>query len=160
MSNSVYYWQARSWVATELKVDPDTSVNLFETTIRVLGGLLAAFHLSNGDKVMLYKAASLALRLLPAFNSESGDPSPSLPVPCPTLNCWGFTSAALRWKIQSTFKHMQAINVAAQALQAFYLYSRRSKCSVGIPMHCSAIMGDSHGVPVDSETEQKQAYPR
>jgi len=64
--------QARTWVATELKVDPDTSVNLFETTIRVLGGLLAAFHLSNGDKVMLYKAAALALRLLPAFNSETG----------------------------------------------------------------------------------------
>ena len=64
--------QARNWVATELHVDPDQAVNLFETTIRVLGGLLAAFHLSNGDKVMLYKAASLALRLLPAFNSESG----------------------------------------------------------------------------------------
>ena len=65
--------QARNWVAKDLQVDPDTAVNLFETTIRVLGGLLAAFHLSNGDKVMLYKAASLALRMLPAFGSESGD---------------------------------------------------------------------------------------
>lgn len=71
--------QARNWVATDLHVDPDIAVNLFETTIRVLGGLLAAFHLSNGDKVLLYKAASLAVRLLPAFGSESGD-SLSLPL--------------------------------------------------------------------------------
>ena len=67
--------QARNWVAQDLKVDPDKAVNLFETTIRVVGGLLAAFHLSNGDMVMLYKAASLALRLLPAFGSATGDSS-------------------------------------------------------------------------------------
>ena len=53
-------------------VDPDKSVNLFETTIRVVGGLLAAFHLSGGDSVMLHKAASLSLRLLPAFDSPTG----------------------------------------------------------------------------------------
>ena len=65
-------FQARHWVAKDLRLDPDVSVNLFETTIRALGGLLAAFHLSNGDKVMLYKAASLALRLLPAFGTHTG----------------------------------------------------------------------------------------
>ncbi|EIE20577.1 hypothetical protein COCSUDRAFT_48568 [Coccomyxa subellipsoidea C-169] len=43
--------EARDWVDTSLKVDPDMDVNLFETTIRVLGGLLAAFHLSAGDQV-------------------------------------------------------------------------------------------------------------
>lgn len=56
----------------DLKLDPDKAVNLFETTIRIVGGLLAAFHLSHGDPVMLYKATSLALRLLPAFNSPTG----------------------------------------------------------------------------------------
>ena len=66
------FLQARKWVAFELKLDPDKAVNLFETTIRIVGGLLAAFHLSHGDKTMLYKAASLALRLLPAFDSPSG----------------------------------------------------------------------------------------
>ena len=64
-------------MAKDLKLDPDVAVNLFETTIRVLGGLLAAFHLSSGDKVMLYKAASLAMRLLPAFGSDSGKQSES-----------------------------------------------------------------------------------
>ena len=56
----------------ELKVDPPTDVNLFETTIRVLGGLLAAFHLSAGDQALLYAAADLGARLAVAFASESG----------------------------------------------------------------------------------------
>ena len=47
-------------------------VNLFETTIRVLGGLLAAFHLSGGDQLFLAKAAELGIRLEPAFDSPSG----------------------------------------------------------------------------------------
>lgn len=45
------FQEARNWVDTSLRLDPDMDVNLFETTIRVLGGLLAAFHLSAGDQV-------------------------------------------------------------------------------------------------------------
>lgn len=44
------------------------SVNVFETTIRVLGGLLAAFHLS-GEEVLLQKADDLGRRLAKAFDS-------------------------------------------------------------------------------------------
>ena len=55
-----------------LGVDPDKSVNLFETTIRVLGGLLAAFHLSAGDQMFLFKAADLGSRLAAAFGSDTG----------------------------------------------------------------------------------------
>lgn len=44
------------------------SVNVFETTIRVLGGLLAAFHLS-GEEVLLEKADNLGRRLAKAFES-------------------------------------------------------------------------------------------
>jgi mannosyl-oligosaccharide alpha-1,2-mannosidase len=45
-------------------------VNLFETTIRVLGGLLSAHHLSRGkdeDSVFLEKAEELGRRMLPAL---------------------------------------------------------------------------------------------
>ena len=45
------FLEARNWVENSLVVNPDLDVNLFETTIRVLGGLLAAFHLSAGDQV-------------------------------------------------------------------------------------------------------------
>lgn len=46
---------ARAWVDQYLKFDVNREVNLFEVTIRVLGGLLSAFHLS-GDKLFLSKA--------------------------------------------------------------------------------------------------------
>ena len=46
-------------------------VNLFETTIRVLGGLLSAFHLS-AERIFLDKAKDLGQRLMGAFTSASG----------------------------------------------------------------------------------------
>ncbi|PVG00778.1 seven-hairpin glycosidase [Serendipita vermifera] len=45
----------------------------FETTIRYLGGLLSAYHLT-GDPVLLQKADELGETLLPAFNTPSKIP--------------------------------------------------------------------------------------
>lgn len=45
-------------------------MNLFETTIRVLGGLQSAFLLSGGDRVFLYSALDLGLRLSVRFTLE------------------------------------------------------------------------------------------
>ena len=41
------YAEARSWVAEKLNFNVNKDVNLFETTIRVLGGLLSTYHLTN-----------------------------------------------------------------------------------------------------------------
>ena len=49
--------EARDWVEKELNFDEANDVNLFECTIRVLGGLLSAFHLSQ-DHMFLTKAVS------------------------------------------------------------------------------------------------------
>ncbi len=38
------------------------SLQVFETTIRVLGGLLSSFYLSGGDKALLDKAVDLGER--------------------------------------------------------------------------------------------------
>ena len=66
--------RARDWVEHSLSFsDKDKDVNLFETTIRVLGGLLSTFHLS-GDKIFLEKAKGLGDRLMGAFSSPSGIP--------------------------------------------------------------------------------------
>ncbi|KAI0228052.1 Endoplasmic reticulum mannosyl-oligosaccharide 1,2-alpha-mannosidase [Lamellibrachia satsuma] len=65
--------EARGWVAKELNFDAANDVNLFECTIRVLGGLLSAYHLS-GDDMFLHKATDLGDRLLAAFNSPSAVP--------------------------------------------------------------------------------------
>ncbi|XP_027918390.1 mannosyl-oligosaccharide 1,2-alpha-mannosidase MNS1-like isoform X2 [Vigna unguiculata] len=62
-----------TWVAESLSFDKSIEVSVFETTIRVLGGLLSAYDLS-GDKVFLEKAREIADRLLPAWNTPSGIP--------------------------------------------------------------------------------------
>lgn len=50
--------EAKSWVENHLRFNLNRDVNLFEVTIRVLGGLLSAYHLS-GDKMFLNKAVSI-----------------------------------------------------------------------------------------------------
>merc|ERR1711871_889676 len=65
--------RARDWVDKTLNFNIDEDVNLFETTIRVLGGLLSA-HALTDDAVFLDKATDLAKRLLPAFKTKSGVP--------------------------------------------------------------------------------------
>ena len=69
--------QARQWVSKSLNYDQDKPVNVFETTIRMLGGLLSAHYLSQ-DKIYLEKAVDLADRLLGAFESPTGIPYASV----------------------------------------------------------------------------------
>lgn len=49
--------EAREWISTNFDLDRYKDVNLFETTIRVLGGFLSAYHLSD-DSLFLDKAVS------------------------------------------------------------------------------------------------------
>ncbi|KAF9273115.1 mannosyl-oligosaccharide alpha-1,2-mannosidase [Mortierella alpina] len=66
--------EARAWVRDELDFDQDGEVNLFETTIRILGGLLSAYDQSDHDNIFLIKAVDLANRLMGAFQTPSGIP--------------------------------------------------------------------------------------
>ena len=65
-------------MAKDLEFDSARRINLFETTIRVVGGLLSAFQLS-GDNVFLVRAEELVQKMLPAFEPpdtcerDSGD---------------------------------------------------------------------------------------
>ena len=61
------------WVKTNLDFDVDGDVSVFETSIRIVGGLLSAHH-ACGDAVLLEKARDLADRLLPAFATPTGMP--------------------------------------------------------------------------------------
>lgn len=81
---------AREWMSTTLTYDQDHDVSTFETTIRMLGGLLTAHYLSStfpemapvadtlGDDLYLEKASDLADRLLGAYDSKSGVPFASV----------------------------------------------------------------------------------
>jgi endoplasmic reticulum Man9GlcNAc2 1,2-alpha-mannosidase len=85
---------AREWITNSLTFDQDHEVNTFETTIRMLGGLLSAHYLSTeypdmaplaeshagapGEDLYLEKAVDLAERLLGAYESNSGVPYASV----------------------------------------------------------------------------------
>jgi hypothetical protein len=76
---------AREWVSTTLDYNKDQDVNTFETTIRMLGGLLSAHYLQETlpgmkptnpkyEDLFLEKADDLADRLTGAYESPSGVP--------------------------------------------------------------------------------------
>lgn len=65
--------KTREYIVKNLSFDKDISVQNFEITIRVLGGLLSAYQITN-DKRLLNLADDLGTRLLPVFNSPTGLP--------------------------------------------------------------------------------------
>lgn len=85
---------ARNWIQNSLRYNQDHDVNTFETTIRMLGGLLSAHYLSTsypdlapikdddagslGEDLYIEKATDLAERLLGAFDSKTGIPYASV----------------------------------------------------------------------------------
>lgn len=71
--------EAKEWVRDKLDFSRCGNVNLFETTIRVLGGLLGAEALT-GDTLFLEKARDLGNRLLLAFTGNG------VPVPYSDIN--------------------------------------------------------------------------
>lgn len=64
---------ARKYITENLSFDKDISVQNFEITIRILGGLLSAYQMT-GDKKLLALAEDLGTRLLPVFDSPTGIP--------------------------------------------------------------------------------------
>lgn len=97
------FQEARNWVAEKLTFETNRDVNLFECTIRILGGLLSAFHLSK-DKVFLTKAQDLGDRLMPAFRSGS-------PIPFSDVNLRDHTAHAPRWGPDSSTSEVTTIQL-------------------------------------------------
>ena len=63
----------KNYIIKNLSFDKDISVQNFEVTIRLLGGLLSSYQLT-GDKRLLALAEDLGTRLLPVFESPTGLP--------------------------------------------------------------------------------------
>ena len=63
----------KNYIIKNLSFDKDISVQNFEVTIRLLGGLLSSYQLT-GDKRLLALAEDLGNRLLPVFESPTGLP--------------------------------------------------------------------------------------
>lgn len=117
---------ARDWISNSLTYDQDQDVNTFETTIRMLGGLLSAHYLSNeyphlapitdddsgapGEDLYLEKARDLADRLVVAFDSPSGVPYASVNLAkyehLPAHDVGGASSTAETTTLQLEFKYL------------------------------------------------------
>ncbi|MBI1796600.1 MAG: glycoside hydrolase family 47 protein [Candidatus Eisenbacteria bacterium] len=65
--------RVRRLIEDKLTFDRDTSVQVFEVTIRLLGGLLSSYQMT-GDVKLLKLADDLGTRMLPAFDSPTGMP--------------------------------------------------------------------------------------
>lgn len=73
MGLSEQYSRARNWVAERLHFNKNYEASVFETTIRIVGGLVAAYDLS-GDAMYLEKCTALVEALMPAFRTTTGIP--------------------------------------------------------------------------------------
>jgi mannosyl-oligosaccharide alpha-1,2-mannosidase len=117
---------ARKWLTDSLTWEQNQDVNTFETTIRMLGGLLSAHYLANtypdmaplkeddvgaaGEDLYLDKARDLADRLLGAFESPSGIPYASVNLEkskgIPSHADMGASSTAEATTVQLEFKYL------------------------------------------------------
>ncbi|XP_050736530.1 endoplasmic reticulum mannosyl-oligosaccharide 1,2-alpha-mannosidase-like [Eriocheir sinensis] len=95
--------EAREWVATQLNFNLNQDVNLFETTIRVLGGLLSTYHLTK-EQLFLDKAVDLGERLVSGFNSGSG-------VPFADVNLYSRRASKPKWGPDSSTSEVTTIQL-------------------------------------------------
>ncbi|PWY76205.1 mannosyl-oligosaccharide alpha-1,2-mannosidase [Aspergillus heteromorphus CBS 117.55] len=129
---------ARSWIHNSLQYNQDHDVNTFETTIRMLGGLLSAHHLSTtypelasitdddegspGEDLYIEKATDLADRLLGAFDSSTGIPYASINLNksegIPSYADNGASSTAEATTVQLEFKYLAKLTGEAEYWQA------------------------------------------
>lgn len=69
--------EAKSLIFKKLDLDADITISVFETTIRILGGMLSAYEL-DGDRKWINLSVTLADKLLPAFQTPHGIPLQSV----------------------------------------------------------------------------------
>uniref|UniRef100_A0A8D3B856 alpha-1,2-Mannosidase n=1 Tax=Scophthalmus maximus TaxID=52904 RepID=A0A8D3B856_SCOMX len=100
--------EAKAWVAAELTFNKNVDVNLFESTIRILGGLLSTYHLT-GDALFLDKAKDIGSRLMPAFNTPSK-------IPYSDVNIGKGTAHPPRWTSDSTVAEVTSIQLEFREL--------------------------------------------
>ncbi|XP_036385497.1 endoplasmic reticulum mannosyl-oligosaccharide 1,2-alpha-mannosidase [Megalops cyprinoides] len=100
--------EARKWVDTELSFSKSVDVNLFESTIRIMGGLLSTYHLS-GDSLFFDKAKDIGSRLMPAFNTPSK-------IPYSDVNIGKGTAHPPRWTSDSTVAEVTSIQLEFREL--------------------------------------------
>ncbi|KAJ3319578.1 hypothetical protein HDV06_006226 [Boothiomyces sp. JEL0866] len=146
MEQDDIYFDAKHWIETDLKFDGDGDSNVFEITIRVLGGLLSTYTFTK-EQVFLDKAVELADILLIAFNSPSKIPFSSIDfskrVAVPSPDVGASTSEATT--LQMEFKYLTYLtknpkywNKVQEIMQVVFGLERPNGL---VPVYISASIG-------------------
>ncbi|XP_060126403.1 endoplasmic reticulum mannosyl-oligosaccharide 1,2-alpha-mannosidase isoform X2 [Zootoca vivipara] len=141
--------EARKWVATDLNFNKNVDVNLFESAIRILGGLLSTYHLS-GDSLFLEKAKDIGSRLMPAFNTPSK-------IPFSDVNIGRGTAHPPRWTSDSTVAEVTSIQLEFRELSRLTGEEKFQKAVDGVMRHVHTLAGKNDGlVPMFINTNSGQ----
>lgn len=143
------FQEAREWVATKLTFDKNVDVNLFESTIRILGGLLSTYHLTQ-DPLFLEKAKDIGTRLLPAFNTPSK-------VPYSDVNIGRGTAHPPRWTSDSTVAEVTSVQLEFRELSRLTGDEQFKKVVDQVTQHVHGLAGKRDGlVPMFINTNSGQ----
>uniref|UniRef100_A0A915PM45 alpha-1,2-Mannosidase n=1 Tax=Setaria digitata TaxID=48799 RepID=A0A915PM45_9BILA len=95
--------EGRNWVADSLSFETNRFVSFFETTIRVLGGLLSAYHLS-GDQMFVQRAQDLGSRLAAAYATSS-------PIPYTDVSLTNREGRQPSWNIDCSLSEVTSVQL-------------------------------------------------
>ncbi|XP_063289028.1 endoplasmic reticulum mannosyl-oligosaccharide 1,2-alpha-mannosidase [Pelobates fuscus] len=141
--------EAKEWVATKLDFNKNVDVNLFESTIRILGSLLSTYHLTQ-DPMFLDKAKDIGTRLLPAFNTPSK-------IPFSDVNIGRGTAHAPRWTSDSTVAEVTSVQLEFRELSRVTGDDRYQKAVDQVTQHVHNLSGKRDGlVPMFINTNTGQ----
>ncbi|XP_014637476.1 PREDICTED: endoplasmic reticulum mannosyl-oligosaccharide 1,2-alpha-mannosidase-like [Ceratotherium simum simum] len=130
--------EAREWVSKKLVFQRDVDVNLFESTIRILGGLLGAYHLS-GDDLFLKKAEDFGNRLMPAFQTPSK-------IPYSDVNIGTGVAHPPRWTSDSTVAEVTSIQLEFRELSRLTGVKKFQDAAEEVVRHIHSLSGKKDGL--------------
>ncbi|XP_072816659.1 endoplasmic reticulum mannosyl-oligosaccharide 1,2-alpha-mannosidase isoform X1 [Vicugna pacos] len=130
--------EAKKWVSKKLEFQKNVDVNLFESTIRILGGLLSAFHLS-GDVLFLQKAEDFGNRLMPAFQTPSK-------IPYSDVNIGTGAAHPPRWTSDSTVAEVTSIQLEFRELSRLTGVKKFQEAAEEVTRHIHSLSGKKDGL--------------
>ncbi|KAK3586722.1 hypothetical protein CHS0354_017519 [Potamilus streckersoni] len=131
---------ARKFVEQDLDFDKNQDVNLFEITIRIMGGLLSAYHLT-GDDLFRNKARDLGDRLLPCFKSPSQ-------VPFSDVNLKTGKAHAPQWGPDSSTSEVTTIQLEFRDLSRITGNPKYEKAAHDVSLHVHSLPKNDGLVPI------------
>ncbi|XP_046566633.1 endoplasmic reticulum mannosyl-oligosaccharide 1,2-alpha-mannosidase-like [Haliotis rubra] len=132
--------EAKEWVKTNLNFNVNRDANLFEITIRILGSLLSAYHLS-GEDIFKEKAIDLGNRLMPCFNTGSK-------VPYSDVNLASGRAHAPRWGPDSSTSEVTTIQLEFRDLSRISGEKKFEDIVHEVSMHVHSLPKTSGLVPI------------